>query len=541
MVASFGPYQVLEQVAVGSTGTVYRVRHVELDRIAAVKELNPLMRAVPGQLERMRSEAEILARLDNPHIVAVYDYVEEAERAWIAEEWISGSSLDGILRSVGRLTPEQSVGVIRGAMMGLAHAHDQGLVHRDIAPGNILADLAGVSMLVDFGLAAPVGQSDALGTPAYISPEAARGQAVLKPSDVYSAAAVLFALLSGRPPFPAPDAATAMRRHMEDPAPILQGAGTDLADLVRRSMDKDPAVRPPDAGAFLAELEEAARRRFGAGWLERASIAGLVAGAGTGVGLAAVGGGSEVAGAAQGAVTDTASLGTGLSTSATAAVPRKILKLSGKQLVAVAGAAAVVVAGAAIGASAIAHRGGNDPTRRTASPGKTAPGAARSPAASVKPTVEELAPSGAWSYKVVVLSSEFVGERPGHVRERDTWNFVPTCTDASCAGTIKSSKGNASGFDWDGRVLRRPPGPPAVTEGECIDVATKKTVPGSHYKQTTSYTVGPMRATSFDPSGKPTRLQGIQRVRAVYTELSKDCTGKRVVRARYRMTATSTS
>ncbi len=110
----FGPYEVLERVAAGSTGTVYRARHAELDRVAAIKELSPQMRALPGLLERFRGEAEILGGLDHPNIVAVYDYVEEPDRAWIAEEWVSGASLQAILNSQGRLSAEQSLGVLRG-------------------------------------------------------------------------------------------------------------------------------------------------------------------------------------------------------------------------------------------------------------------------------------------------------------------------------------------------------------------------------------------------------------------------------------------
>ncbi len=533
MVGTFGPYEVLEQVAVGSTGTVYRVRHVELDRIAAVKELNPVMRAVPGQLERMRSEAEILGRLDSPHIVAVYDYVEEAERAWIAEEWVPGASLEAMLKSAGRLTPEQSVGVIRGAMMGLAYAHDQGLVHRDIAPGNILADFDGVSKLVDFGLAAPVGGSDALGTPAYISPEAARGEPILKASDVYSAAAVLFALLSGRPPFPAPDAATTMRRHLEDPVPVLDGAGHDLADLLQRSMDKDPALRPQDAGAFLAELEEAANRRFGAGWLGRASIVGLVTSAGTVGGLAAGAGGSAVAGAAQTVVVDAASLGAAISAAAPAKASRKILKLSAKQVVAVAGVAALVVAGAAIGANALGNKG--EPDKRSSASGPD------TPTPTPTPTVEELAPTGVWKLKVVVLSSEYDDETPGQVRTTATWELTPTCTDDSCVGTIKSSSGSEFTYRWNGRAMKVKPSPAQVVEGECIDNQTQKTVAGSHYKATTTYKWGALTATSFDPSGKPTKLTGIQTSKTVYSELSDGCTGKLLYRGRYRLTATMKS
>ena len=123
-----------------------------------------------------------------------------------------------------------------------------------------------------------------------MSPEAVRGESLTTASDVYSTAAVLFTLLSGRPPFAGSDLAATMRRIAAEPVPALDGHGSDLQDLLRRSLSKDPTGRPQDARAFLAELEEAARRRFGAAWLQRASIAGLVA-----AGVPAVIGGAAAA------------------------------------------------------------------------------------------------------------------------------------------------------------------------------------------------------------------------------------------------------
>jgi eukaryotic-like serine/threonine-protein kinase len=119
-VPSFGPYEVLEQVASGSTGTVYRARHLELDRVVAIKELNAAMCGFPGLLDRFRAEAQMLADLDHEHIVAVYDYVEEAGRAWIVEEWVVGAALDEVMSVHGQLTPQQAVGALRGALLGLA-------------------------------------------------------------------------------------------------------------------------------------------------------------------------------------------------------------------------------------------------------------------------------------------------------------------------------------------------------------------------------------------------------------------------------------
>ena len=355
----FGPYEVLELVATGSTGRVYRVRHRELGRIAAVKELSPGLRSVPEVMERLRAEAEVLSALSHPNIVDVYDYVEEPHRAWLAEEWVDGASLQAIVDVHDRLTPEQSLGVVRGALSGLAHAHERGVVHRDVSTGNILADREGTSMLVDFGLAAPAGAGAGAGTPAFLSPEAARGGSVGKPGDVYSAAAVLFTLLAGRTPFEARDALAMARAHLEEPAPSLDIHGADLADLLRRSLSKDPSDRPADAGVFLAELEEVARRRFGAAWLARASITGLVGAAAAG---GAVAGGAGVGAAAahgvQTVVFDAAQAGSAVPTVVSAAT-KPARSLASK--LAIAGGAGVAAAVVAVGAyAATNHNGGND-------------------------------------------------------------------------------------------------------------------------------------------------------------------------------------
>jgi hypothetical protein len=278
---SFGSYDVTGLVAETATGRVFRARHRELDRDAAVKVLSAAVAGSPGVLEGLRAEAAVLAGLSHPHVVDLYEFVEDDGAAWLAEQWVDGASLSAVLAEHGPLSPEQAVGVVRGALMGLAHAHDRGVVHRDVSTGNVVADLAGTSMLVDFGLAAPVGaESDGagravLGTPAYLSPEAARGERVGKTGDVYSAAAVLHELVTGRPVFGG-SVAEMVRGHLDTPAPRLERVGADLADLVARALHKDPAARPADAAQFLVELEEAARRHFGAGWLSRASIAGLV-------------------------------------------------------------------------------------------------------------------------------------------------------------------------------------------------------------------------------------------------------------------------
>src|SRR3954471_11447116 len=143
----FGNYEVVERIAAGSTATVYKARHRELGQFAAIKELNAELRESPHALQRFRAEAHILGGFDDPHIVTVYDFVEEPGRSWIAEEWVDGVTVETLLAGSGAMTGEQCLGVLRGALQGLAYAHARQVVHGDIAPGNIISDRAGTSKL----------------------------------------------------------------------------------------------------------------------------------------------------------------------------------------------------------------------------------------------------------------------------------------------------------------------------------------------------------------------------------------------------------
>ena len=305
----FGTFEVVEQVGVGSTGTVFRARELGSGRLVALKQLSAGVRSAPQVMDRLRAEAAVLASLDDPHVVALLGVGLEDDPPWIAVQWVQGASLDRVLQVYGRLSGEQAVGVLRGAVQGLAHAHSRGVVHRDVAPGNVLLDTAGTSMLVDFGLAAPVGTGGVCGTPAFLSPEAAAGAAVGPAGDVYSAAAVLFLLLTGRPPFPAGTVGQVLTAHRERPAPPLDGERDGLADLVARCLSKEATGRPPDGAALLAELDEHATRRYGTGWLSRATITSLIPTAirtsGTSPSTAAAAGGAHDSVTATRSATDT--------------------------------------------------------------------------------------------------------------------------------------------------------------------------------------------------------------------------------------------
>ena len=268
----FGNYDMVQRIAAGSTATVYKARHRELGQFAAIKELNAELRESPRALQRFRAEAHILAGFDDPHIVTVYDFVEEPGRSWIAEEWVEGVSIETLLAGAGAMTGEQCLGVLRGALQGLAYAHERGVVHGDIAPGNIIADRAGTSKLVDFGVSAQVGSAEVYGMPALMSPEAP-GEPVGPAADVYSAGALLFLLLAGRPPFPGRTVGEVLAGHLGAAPPALTGQGAPSRPWLRTRWRRIHRPGRVDAAGFLQRLEQGAQQRYGAGWRDRASIA----------------------------------------------------------------------------------------------------------------------------------------------------------------------------------------------------------------------------------------------------------------------------
>ena len=186
-------FEVEGRLGAGTMGTVTLARQLSLGRQVAIKELADELAGDPVVRDRLRQEAQVLASLDNANCVAVYSYLESDSAAAIVMEYVQGVSLRTLIEG-GPLSLEQSLLVLEGALGGLAHAHDQGIVHGDLKPENILLATSGQSKLVDFGLAAALGtrRSPGTGSPTYSSPEAAAGEPLGIGSDLYSAGLVLY-------------------------------------------------------------------------------------------------------------------------------------------------------------------------------------------------------------------------------------------------------------------------------------------------------------------------------------------------------------
>ncbi|WP_444949105.1 serine/threonine-protein kinase [Micromonospora ureilytica] len=264
-----GRYRLLERLGSGGMSAVHRAYDEVLERDVAVKVL---VASDTNARQRIRGEAKAAARLSHPHVMSVYDYGESAldgaQVPFVVMELLGGHTLEHRL-AAGPLPPRAGLRVCAEVASALAAAHDQGLVHRDIKPGNVMLTPTGAKVL-DFGIAAAAGAPEIdfegrlLGTPAYLAPERLLAGEVLPASDVYALGLLLHRVLTGRLPWPA-EAQTGMLRahtHVEpDPLPPLDGLPPEVHRLYRWCLAGDPADRPTAAdaaGILLAAASGAA-------------------------------------------------------------------------------------------------------------------------------------------------------------------------------------------------------------------------------------------------------------------------------------------
>ena len=254
-----GRYVLEERLGIGGMAVVMLARDTALDRRVAVKLLADTPGRDAGLRERFLREARFAAQLSHPNVVAVYDTGEEEGQPYIVMECVDGASLDVELDRRGPLPPDEVVELGRQACAGLAHAHARGLVHRDVKPQNLLFKEDGTLKVADFGIAR-AGEASAtlteagtvLGTAAYMAPEIVHGEAATPASDLYSLGAVLYELLTGRPPHPGLDRPAGAAT----PSVDAPGVPAALADAIGRCLDPDPAGRPASAAKLARELGE---------------------------------------------------------------------------------------------------------------------------------------------------------------------------------------------------------------------------------------------------------------------------------------------
>ena len=242
-------YDLVREIGRGGMGAVWLGRDTVLGRDVALKRIGLMPGAASPDLERAGREARLAARLNHPHVVAVFDLVDDVDETWLVMEYVQHITLAALVRRDGPLTPDEAAGLVRQAADALAAAHTAGIVHRDVKPSNILVTRDGEVKLTDFGIARA--EADAsltrtglvTGSPAYLAPEVASGSTATEASDVWSLGATLFHVLAGQPPYDTNDNLMgALYKIVHEEPPRLADAGW-LAPVLGHTMSRRPADR----------------------------------------------------------------------------------------------------------------------------------------------------------------------------------------------------------------------------------------------------------------------------------------------------------
>jgi serine/threonine protein kinase len=260
-----GKYHILEELGKGGFATVYRALDTTLEREVALKVLDPLLMRDEAWVERFRREARAVARLNHPHIVTIHEIDEADGRLFIAMELVAGPTLKDLIAERGRLSWDETLDILAQVADALDYAHGEGILHRDLKPGNILLDPRRGAVLTDFGFARLVGESSmstsvsrgVVGTPQYIAPEIWDGQEATSQTDLYALACIAYEMLTGEVLFGGKTPIQVMRAHdrgPQFPARWPQGIPTGVADVLHRALGHEVRTRHGNAKALLDAL-----------------------------------------------------------------------------------------------------------------------------------------------------------------------------------------------------------------------------------------------------------------------------------------------
>jgi len=260
-------YELREILGAGGFGAVYRAHQPVIGREVAIKIILPHYANHPDFIRRFEVEAQVIARLEHPHIIPLYDYWRDPDGAYLVMRYLRGGSLRRRL-DAGPLNLLEASSILDQVAGALAVAHRQGVVHRDIKPDNVLFDESGNAYLTDFGIAKDLGSSTSvtqgdmvIGSPAYLSPEQVRGDIVTPQADIYGLGVVLYEMVTGQHPFPTAQATSLLLLHLNEPLPPLSGHRAGVPEgmeaVIQRATAKDPRSRYSDALAFASAFRQA--------------------------------------------------------------------------------------------------------------------------------------------------------------------------------------------------------------------------------------------------------------------------------------------
>ncbi len=268
MYGNIGPYKLIGILGRGGMGVVYKGYETSLNRYVAIKVLADAMAHDEDVKQRFLREARSMAALNDPHIIQIYFIGDNDGQTYFTMEYVDGESLGSLLRRKGKLTPEQATKIVNQAALGLSAAHDKGVIHRDIKPGNLMISSRGVVKIADFGIALQAhdltnkltSTGEFVGTPGYLSPEVCQGMKVDERSDIFALGIVLFECLVGRVPFTDASPLGLMLEVVKEEIPDVCALNSDvdknLAALLSKMVSKDPAHRFQSCAELAQALGE---------------------------------------------------------------------------------------------------------------------------------------------------------------------------------------------------------------------------------------------------------------------------------------------
>jgi eukaryotic-like serine/threonine-protein kinase len=263
-----GHYEIVSELGRGGMGVVYKAYEPALTRYVAIKELSPALAHEQTLVERFLREARSMASLNDPHIIQIYFIGQDNDQPFFVMEFVDGESLSAIIKREGRLYVGDALKILHQSAKGLSVAHDRGVIHRDIKPGNLMLNQRGQIKIADFGIALAnhdfnsklTGTGEFVGTPGYLSPEVCLGKMVDQRSDIFALGIVLFETLTGRTPFsdesPLKLMLDVVQSEIPDVREINREVDQEVASILKRMLEKDPNDRYQNTASLIEDLEK---------------------------------------------------------------------------------------------------------------------------------------------------------------------------------------------------------------------------------------------------------------------------------------------